>query len=46
MRREDDGILPLGGTLTVDFGEDEDVVIIDLETDEVSDIPVVSTWPN
>lgn len=46
MMRDDDGILPLGGTLTIDFGEDKDVVIIDLETDEVSDVSLVSTWPN
>lgn len=46
MMRDDDGILPLGGTLTIDFGEDEDVAIIDLETDEVSDVSLVSTCSN
>ena len=39
-------MFPLGGMLTIDFGEDKDVVIIDLETDEVSDVPLVNTWPN
>lgn len=42
----DGEVFPLGGTLTIDFGEDADVTIIDLETDEVSNIPLVSTCPN
>lgn len=39
---DDDEPLPLGGTLTLDFGDDAPMTIIDLETDEVSSIPLVS----
>lgn len=42
----DDVVFPLGGTLIIDFGEDADVAIIDLETDEVSDIPLMSVYPS
>lgn len=43
----DDGkVFPSSGTLTIDFGENESITIIDLETDEVSDIPLVSQCPN
>lgn len=43
---DNDEVFPLSGTLIIDFGENEPVTVIDLETNETSDIPLVSTWPN
>lgn len=40
------GVLPFGGSLTIDFGGNESVTIIDLETDESSEVPLISECPN
>lgn len=46
MNDDDKGVVPLIGSLIVDFGENESIAEIDLETKEISEIPLVSQCPN
>lgn len=46
MNEDCSEVFPFGGSLIIDFGGNEPVTVMDLDTDEASDIPLVSQCPN
>lgn len=46
MNDDDNEVFPFSGSLIIDFGENESVAEIDLETKETSEILLESQCPN